>query len=267
MKLSKKQMEFLDKFTKGEWTFKEETGLVDIEGDFDCSRNRIERNYYGGVKAVSDFEGVKFGVVTGSFYCCHNTIKSLKGAPQEVGGNFDCSHNKLTSLEGAPQKVGGNFSCLRNKITSIKWAPQEIGGDFSCSSNKITSLEGSPQRVRRLFGCDNNNLTSLVGGPKEVGKFSCCGNPLTSLVGAPQVVNGYFTCTNTKLTSLEGAPLDWKGNYSSFYRNPISEDTINLVWKTMREEKIDYRTALISLKGEIPARDWKKMTSALEEAI
>ena len=120
MELSKKQMEFLDKFTKGEWTFKEETGLVDIEGDFDCSRNRIERNYYGGVKAVSDFEGVKFGVVTGNFYCCHNTIKSLKGAPQEVGGNFNCSHNKLTSLEGAPQRVGGDFDCLRNKITSIK---------------------------------------------------------------------------------------------------------------------------------------------------
>jgi hypothetical protein len=86
-------------------------------------------------------------------------------------------------------------------------------------------------------------------------------------VGAPQVVSGYFTCTNTKLTSLEGAPLEWKGNYSSFYRNPISEDTINLVWETMRKNKIDYRTALISLRGEIPAKDWKKMSSALEGDI
>jgi len=267
MGLIKKQIEFLDKFTKGKWALNEKTGLVDIEGDFDCSRNKIERNYYGGVKALSDFKEVKFGVVTGNFYCVHNTIKSLKGSPQRVGGNFDCSHNKLTSLEGAPQEIVGNFNCLYNKIISIKGAPQEIGGDFFCSSNKITSLEGSPQRVRRLFGCSNNNLTSLVGGPQEVDDFDCGSNPLTSLMGAPQVVSGYFSCMNTKLTSLEGAPLEWKGNYSNFYRNPISEDTINLVWKTMRKNKIDYRTALISLKGEIPAKDWKKMSSALKGDI
>ena len=246
MGLIKKQIEFLDKFTKGKWTLNEKTGLVDIEGDFDCSRNKIERNYYGGVKALSDFKEVKFGVVTGNFYCVHNTIKSLKGSPQRVGGNFDCSYNKLTSLEGAPQ---------------------EIGGDFFCLCNKITSLEGSPQRVKRIFGCSNNNLTSLVGGPQEVDDFDCGRNPLTSLVGAPQVVSGYFSCMNTKLTSLEGAPLEWKGNYSNFYRNPISEDTLDLVWKTMRKNKIDYRTALISLKGEIPAKDWKKMSSALEGDI
>ena len=267
MGLSKKQMEFLDKFAKGRWTFKEETGLVDIEGDFDCSRNRIERNYYGGVKAVSDFKGVKFGVVTGNFYCYHNTIKSLKGAPQKVGGNFYCEYNKLTSLEGAPRIIGGNFICYHNKLTSLEGAPQEIGGDFHCICNNLTNLVGSPQRVLGTFSCSNNNLTSLVGAPQEVGNFSCSNNSLTNLVGSPQKVNGYFCCEYNKLTSLEGAPLDWKGNYSTVHRNPISEETINLVWTTMRKNKIDYRTALISLKGEIPARDWKKMTSALEEAI
>ena len=38
MKLNKKQIEFLNECTKGEWTLNEKTGLVDIEGRFDCSR-------------------------------------------------------------------------------------------------------------------------------------------------------------------------------------------------------------------------------------
>ena len=285
MGLSKKQMEFLDKFAKGRWTFKEETGLVDIEGDFDCSRNKIERNYYGGVKAVSDFEGVKFGVVTGNFYCCHNTIKSLKGAPQKVGGNFSCRYNKLTNLKGSPQEVGGDFSCSYNKLWSLEGAPQEIGGDFSCFSNNLTSLVGAPQKLRThiywseisnswselivgSFNCAYNNLMSLEGAPRIVKDFYCDNNLLTSLVGAPHQINGYLSCKHTKLTSLEGAPpIAFRKISSTFYKNPISNDTLELVWETMRKNEIDYRTALISLKGKIPARDWKKMTSALEEAI
>lgn len=269
MELNKKQIEFLNKFTEGKWTLNEKTGLVDIEGDFDCSRDRIERNHYrGGAKALTDFKGVKFGVVTGGFSCSHNTIKSLKGSPQEVGGHFFCSYNKLTSLEGSPRIIGGSFVCYHNKkLTSLKGSPQEVGINFICAANSIESLEGSPQRVLGIFDCGHNNLTSLVGAPQEVEDFSCDDNSLTSLVGAPQKVNGYFTFRNNKITSLEGAPLDWRGSYSMFNRNPISEETINLVWATMRKNKIDYLTALISLKREIPAKDWKKMSIVLEEAI
>ena len=55
----------------------------------------------------------KFGRVDKDFYCrdCPS-LKSLKGAPQEVGENFSCSNcTSLTSLEGAPQKVGWGFYC------------------------------------------------------------------------------------------------------------------------------------------------------------
>jgi hypothetical protein len=39
-------------------------------------------------------------------------LKSLKGAPQEVGNDCWCCHcPKLTSLEGAPKEVGGSFNC------------------------------------------------------------------------------------------------------------------------------------------------------------
>jgi hypothetical protein len=42
----------------------------------------------------------------------------LKRLPsfRSVGGYFYCDHNQLTSLEGAPQKVGGYFYCSYNPV-------------------------------------------------------------------------------------------------------------------------------------------------------
>ena len=93
----------------------------------------------------------KFGIVDKDFYCrdCPS-LKSLKGAPQEVGENFSCSNcTSLTSLEGAPQKVGGTFSCYGcTSLTSLEGAPKKVGGDFYCRDcPSLKSLEGSPQEV------------------------------------------------------------------------------------------------------------------------
>ena len=71
MELNKEQIGFLNKCTEGKWTLNEKTGLVDIRGDFNCYHKRL-----------TDFKGVKFGVVTGGFYCSHNSLTSLVGAPQ-----------------------------------------------------------------------------------------------------------------------------------------------------------------------------------------
>jgi len=101
-----KQIGFLNKYTQGKWTLNEKTGLVDIEGSFNCSDEKL-----------TNFKGVRFGAVTGSFYCSRNKLTSLEGAPQKVGGNFSCNHNSLTSLVGAPREVGGHFICSYNKLT------------------------------------------------------------------------------------------------------------------------------------------------------
>ena len=52
MKLNKEQIDFLNKCTSGSWTLNEKTGLVDIDGSFNCS-----------IEKLKDFKGVKFGVV------------------------------------------------------------------------------------------------------------------------------------------------------------------------------------------------------------
>jgi len=220
MDLNKEQIKFLNECTEGEWTFNEKTGLVDIKGDFDCSREKL-----------TDFKGVRFGVVTGNFYC------------------YD---NNLTSLEGAPQKVGGDFRCHDNKLTSLVGAPQEVEGDFSCSYNKLTSLEGAPQVVEGSFDCSHNSLTSLVGAPQVVeGSFYCHYNSLTSLVGAPQKVGWDFICDYNMLK--------------------IPQPILRIVIETMLENKVDYYFALFLNKEAIDKeinklkKNLEKMESILVE--
>ena len=89
--LTPEQEGFLNRYVKGTWRINSE-GLVDVEGDFDCSGR--------GIKSLM---GIRFGSVGGNFYCHQNQLTSLKGAPREVGGNFYCDRNQLTSLKGAPR--------------------------------------------------------------------------------------------------------------------------------------------------------------------
>ena len=150
--LTNDQKEWLDKCTSFKsWTINPQTGLVDVEGSFDCSSQRL-----------IDFKGVGFGVVSGNFYCYDNELPSLKGAPQEVKVNFDCYDIELTSLKDAPKKVGGDFNCSYNNLTSLKDAPQEVGGGFDCSGNELTSLEGAPREVGGGFDCSSNPVSESV---------------------------------------------------------------------------------------------------------
>ena len=194
--LTSEQEDFLDEWSGGTWIVNPTTGLVDVQGDFDCSN-----------QSLKSLMGISFGHVNGEFNCYHNKLTSLEGAPQTVDGNFHCSNNQLTSLEGAPQTVGGNFFCDRNKLTSLKGSPQTVGVGFDCYRNELRSLVGAPQTVNGDFYCQENDLTSLEGAPQMVGEdFWCQENDLTSLEGAPQTVGGDLYCYLNQLTSLAGAP-------------------------------------------------------------
>jgi hypothetical protein len=126
VKLTKSQMDWLDKCTKGTWTLNSDN-KIDVVGDFYCHRQELR-----------DFKGVEFGEISRHFLCSDNQLTSLEGAPLEVGGNFYCSDNQLTSLEGAPQHVGGDFYCKDNNLTSLEGAPQHVGGGFYCSHNPVS---------------------------------------------------------------------------------------------------------------------------------
>ena len=199
---------------KSIFTLNPQTNRYDYEGDLDKD---ILINF---ISEDKDGFIINFGKITGHLDCYNLGLKSLKGAPTEVGGNFYCNNNQLTSLEGAPKIVGGDFWCTSNQLTSLEGAPQEVGGDFDCSYNQLSSLEGAPKIVGGNFICNNNQLTSLEGAPKIVGgNFRCSKNQLTSLKGAPKKIDGWFDCKNNQLTSLEGAPQEVGGAFDCSY-NP-----------------------------------------------
>ena len=157
--LTQEQKDWLDECTDGNWSVNLQTGLVDVDGSFDCPK-----------QGLRDFKGVRFGKVGLSFDCGTNWLTSLKGAPKSVGYDFSCTHNLLTSLEGAPESVGGDFSCSNNFLVSLEGAPQSVGRDFVCNYNQLVSLKGAPQKVANDFKCIGNPLTSLEGAPQSVGR-------------------------------------------------------------------------------------------------
>jgi hypothetical protein len=180
--LNKRQEAFLNRYTKGSWTYDPATGLVDVNGNFDCSN-----------KYSNTLRGIKFGKVSGDFRCDYNRLTTLEGAPQEVGRGFGCRYNNLISLEGAPQEVGGNFDCSRNTLTTLEGAPQEVGGNFDCSRNTLTTLEGAPQVVGGYFWCDAFRWKGGQWNPKGWLKLLREGSPeaqkLIATLLAPEVLN------------------------------------------------------------------------------
>ena len=128
----------------------------------DCDVDLSKRD----LTELPDFSRV---VINGDFYCHCNQLKTLEGAPREVGGTFDCRINQLISLEGAPSKVGGDFYCGRNKLTSLNGAPRMVGKRFNCFRNKLKTLEGAPSIVGWDFDCLNNPLENYNGKPDKIG--------------------------------------------------------------------------------------------------
>ena len=131
--ITEEQEIFLNKYTLGTWKLNPKNGLVDVDGDFNCSN-----------KGLSDFLGIEFGRVSVNFYCSNNQLGSLEGAPQEVWDHFNCSNNQLVSLEGAPQEVGGNFYCYDNNLVSLEGAPKKVGRAFVCDP---LPLRGCPDNL------------------------------------------------------------------------------------------------------------------------
>jgi hypothetical protein len=161
------------KFGIENWSIRD--GLVDVDGHVYLSHRRLTKL------------PLKFGRVSGGFYCWNNNLTTLEGAPKEVVGDFYCSNNKLTTLEGAPKEVGGYFWCNRNKLTTLEGAPKEVGGNFNCSGNKLTTLEGAPKEVGGGFSCSFNKLTTLDYMPNVRGDIYINDNPLPEeILNLPQ---------------------------------------------------------------------------------
>jgi hypothetical protein len=235
--LTQEQINWLDKCTtingiKGSWTLNPKTGLVDVDGRFNCSK-----------QGLSDFKGVKFGSVGKYFSCSENQLTSLEGAPQSVGeksrgggdGHFNCSYNRLTSLVGAPQKVKGHFWCCNNRLTSLVGAPQRVERDFYCENNRLISIEGAPQMFMSLNGIPQTYY--YYDGPD--GNFYCKGNPVSQktlyAISSKMKECHSFVIAAASLRN-EMSKKDYKLISNSLSKKGITEDKIQAIisWYSIR---------------------------------
>ena len=141
----------MNRYTRGRWSVNQQTGLVDVEGDFDCK-----------VKGLKSLSGISFGHVSGSFFCSNNQLTTLAGAPQTVDGNFSCDNNQLTTLAGAPQTVGESFFCYYNQLTSLVGAPQTVDGNFSCDSFTLQKGKWNPQGWTKILATGDSKARRLI---------------------------------------------------------------------------------------------------------
>lgn len=146
---------------EGKWRLNDHE-LVDVDGNINLSGLKLSKL------------PIKFGIVTGHFWCNSNQLTTLEGAPLKVGGDFYCDSNKLTTLKKAPIKVGDGFYCDNNQLTTLKGAPNKVGGHFWCFHNKLTNLKGSPKYVGMDFCCHCNQLNTMEDIPDYIGgQFIC----------------------------------------------------------------------------------------------
>ena len=157
-------------------------GRLDVHGDVRVCKS--------GLKKLP----LKFGKVTGNFYCHLNNLTTLDGAPFSVGGDFNCSDNKLQNLKFSPRDVAGDYFCQNNELKSLEGAPTIIHGSFNCFLNQLKTLRNAPKEVYGSFYCFPNELHTLEGAPSFVGKsFHVGSNPLNDLKGCPSFIGDLLT--------------------------------------------------------------------------
>ena len=118
-------------------------GSIDVEGD-------VNLHNMGLTKLP-----LKFGKVSGTFYCYSNQLTSLEGCPNDLGGSFECSYNQLTSLEGLSKIIEGSPFCTNNKLTNLKGI-ETVDRFIFCDGNPLESLEGFNLNYDKL-DCDNKD--------------------------------------------------------------------------------------------------------------
>jgi len=104
-----------------------EDGTVDVDGNVNVSCDSLTEL------------PLKFGEVSGNFFCNDNELTSLEGCPKSVGRIFNCSHNQLTSLEGCGS-IGFYFSFRNNNLKNFRGFPEYFDGDFNYDNNPVSEI-------------------------------------------------------------------------------------------------------------------------------
>ena len=132
-------------------------GSVDVNGDVELSHQKLQNL------------PLKFGKISGNFFCSNNELTSLVGCPHTVGGVFYCYDNQLSTLVGTPASVGDVYNCAANPLISTYCGDIEIalGAGFLCIFRNfppIFRFKGERHiklilKYQRYFEIWNNDLS------------------------------------------------------------------------------------------------------------
>jgi hypothetical protein len=138
---------------------------IDVDGKVDISNKDLK------------YLPLKFGRVSGSFYCDNNKLTSLEFCPYWVGGHFHCNDNKLTSLEFCPKFVNNRtFFCYNNRLITLKHLPDNLEYIYF-NNNKIWSFKGIPDSFRGELKCRLNpieHIWNLFESSKDIEFLNDC---------------------------------------------------------------------------------------------
>ena len=193
-------------------------GSVDVDGDV-----RL-----GSLKLTEI--PLKFGSVSGNFYCHSNKLTSLEGCPKYIGGNFYCEYNKLTSLEGGPKIVEMSYDCLNNQLITLKGCPEKVGSEFHAGSNKLTEIDFCPKECRTASFSNNYPLVSIKKLPEKCIRVDFSWTNLLSLKGLENVEGlEEVYVANSPLVSIFGGRINDVSMIRHFISFKVVDgDTINL---------------------------------------
>jgi hypothetical protein len=138
-----------------DWTMDPMTGIVDVNGTFNCAETK-----------TTDFCGLVFGTVGGDFNCRHNPLRSLSGSPRIVRGDFDCRYVQLQDLIGSPLEVNGRFHVTTSYIDSYLGAPPRIDGGLW-----VRNVYGIPWNLKGWLNLLSSLTTGTVPFEMEIGRI------------------------------------------------------------------------------------------------
>jgi len=115
-------------------------GTVDVDNDVNLSSKKLTKL------------PLKFGKVSGNFYCNDNKLETLEGCPHSVGGNFNCQSNILTTLKGCPKSVTGYFSFYKNYIKDLYCFPEFFYCHIFYDNNPVSEILNLFKKIDMVFG-------------------------------------------------------------------------------------------------------------------
>lgn len=214
---------------------------VDVKGDVNISHSHL------------DFIPIQFGVVSESFYCYNNRLKTLKGTPHEVGEDFYCHNNVLLNLEDGPKKVGRTYHFSDNQVVSLKGMPNEIT-DLIAGNNDITSLEYLPKTIKRHCNVNDNPIEKIGSATCHTENMNLTNNKLAQLT--------YLDIINIKAQTLV-VSNDLISSFMVSIKPSIIEQsplTTTLDFNQLKEILyLDYEKTYLEKNVEINAKTVKKL--------